>query len=79
MTSQARFVFSFDSAHDATLVARALSPEITHRIPKSNVVITVDKKTLTLVVESDEVHSLRAACNSYLRWVQTALSVSQVV
>jgi tRNA threonylcarbamoyladenosine modification (KEOPS) complex Pcc1 subunit len=39
----------------------------------------VNKKTLEVTIESDDVSSLRASCNSYLRWIQTALSVKQLV
>lgn len=79
MTNRARFLFHCNSSQDAALVAQSLSPEITHKIPKSNVSISVDQKTLSLIIESDEVSSLRAACNSYLRWIQTALSVKQLI
>jgi len=79
MTNRARFLFSFASENDARLVAGSLSPEITHKIPKSHIAITVEKKNLTLTIESGDVSSLRAACNSYLRWIQTALSVKQLV
>ena len=61
------------------MVAQSLSPEIRHKIPKSNVTFFVDKKTLEVTIESEDVSSLRAACNSYLRWIQTALSVKQLV
>ena len=77
--SRACFLFYFDTTQDATVVASALSPEITHKIPKSSVSMSVDDTTLTLTVESDEISSLRAACNSYLRWIQTALSVKNLV
>ncbi len=79
MKNRTCFLFHFDSSQDAALVAQSLSPEVTHKIPKSNVSISVDQKTLSLIIESDEVSSLRAACNSYLRWIQTALSVKQLV
>jgi len=79
MTNKATFLFSFPSLKDACIVAQSLSPEIQHRIPKSNVSFSVDKKELRVTIESENVSSLRAACNSYLRWIQTALSVKQLV
>jgi len=79
MTNKATFLFSFSSLKDACIVAQSLSPEIQHRIPKSNVSFSVDKKELRVTIESENVSSLRAACNSYLRWIQTALSVKQLV
>jgi tRNA threonylcarbamoyladenosine modification (KEOPS) complex Pcc1 subunit len=79
MTNRAVFLFSFSSEKDATVVAQSLSPEIQHKIPRSQVVFCVKKNVLEVVIESDEVSSLRAACNSYLRWIQTALAVKNLV
>ncbi len=79
MTFKAMFKFFFLSTSDATVIAQSLSPEIQHKIPKSTVIFTVDKKTFTLTIQSKDLSSLRAACNSYLRWIQTALSVKQLV
>mgnify|MGYP001587681634 CR=1 FL=1 len=79
MTNRARFLFHFTSSQEACVVAQSLSPEIQHKIPKSNVTFSVDKKTLEVIIESEDVRSLRAACNSYLRWIQTALSVKKLV
>jgi tRNA threonylcarbamoyladenosine modification (KEOPS) complex Pcc1 subunit len=79
MTNKARFLFHFPSSQDACVVAQSLSPEIQHKIPKATVTFSVDKKTLKVIIESEDVSSLRAACNSYLRWIQTALSVKHLV
>jgi tRNA threonylcarbamoyladenosine modification (KEOPS) complex Pcc1 subunit len=79
MIKKATFIFFFPSAKDACIVSQSLSPEIQHKIPKSNVTFFINKKTLEVNIESDDVSSLRAACNSYLRWIQTALSVKQLV
>lgn len=61
------------------MVTQSLLPEIKHKIPKSNITFVIEKKTLKVTIESDDISSLRAACNSYLRWIQTALSVKQLV
>jgi tRNA threonylcarbamoyladenosine modification (KEOPS) complex Pcc1 subunit len=79
MTNRASFIFSFPSFRDACVIAQSLSPEIQHKIPKSNVTFSIEKKILTMTIESEDVSSLRAACNSYLRWVQTALAVRRLV
>ena len=75
----ATFVFVFDSVDEARIVAESLSPEINHKIPKTNVAISLLENTLSLTIESQDVSSLRAACNSYLRWINTALNVKKVV
>jgi len=79
MTKKATFLFFFPSPNDASVIAQSLSPEIKHKIPKSNVTFSLDAKNLTMTIESEDISSLRAACNSYLRWIQTALSVKQLV
>jgi tRNA threonylcarbamoyladenosine modification (KEOPS) complex Pcc1 subunit len=79
MTKKATFLFFFPSTKDASVIAQSLSPEIKHKIPKSTVTFSVDMKKLTMIIESEDIGSLRAACNSYLRWIQTALSVKQLV
>jgi tRNA threonylcarbamoyladenosine modification (KEOPS) complex Pcc1 subunit len=79
MTNTARFIFHFPSKKSAGIVAAALSPEITHKIPKSLVSVSCSGPTLSLSICADDVSSLRAACNSYLRWIQTALAVEELV
>lgn len=79
MKKKATFIFNFGSFKDAEIVAESLSPEIKHKIPKANVEISLSKNALSLKIESDDVSTLRAACNSYLRWVNTAINVNQLV
>lgn len=79
MTKKATFLFSFPSSKDASVIAQSLSPEIKHKIPKSMVTFSINGKKLSMVIEAEDLSSLRAACNSYLRWIQTALSVKQLV
>ncbi len=73
----ASFIFNFDSEKEAEIVAESLAPEIKNKIPKTNVEIKLSKKSLYLIIESDDISSLRAACNSYLRWINTALNVKK--
>jgi len=79
MMKKATFLFFFSSSKDASVIVQSLSPEIKHKIPKSSITFSVDEKKLTMTIESEDISSLRAACNSYLRWIQTALSVKQLV
>ena len=75
----AKFVFVFDSIDEARIIAESLSPEISHKIPKTNVKTSLSGKTFSIAVESLDISSLRAACNSYLRWINTALNVKNIV
>ena len=76
---KALFVFVFDSDEEARVVAESLGPEIKHRIPKTNVDVSLSKKKFSLKIEAKDISSLRAACNSYLRWINTALTVRKTV
>ncbi len=79
MTAKACFSFHFPSQKKASIVMASLSPEITHKIPKSNVSVSQNGTVLDLSIEADDLSSLRAACNSYLRWIQTAQAVEELV
>ena len=79
MKKNASFVFYFDSSSEAVLVAASLSPELKQKIPKTNVELSCSDNTLSLNIESKDVSSLRAACNSYLRWIATAINVKKLV
>jgi tRNA threonylcarbamoyladenosine modification (KEOPS) complex Pcc1 subunit len=76
---KASFIFDFDSEEEARIVAESLTPEIKNEIPKTKVEVSLSKKRFTLEVEAKDVSSLRAACNSYLRWIKTALDVKKTV
>jgi len=73
------FVFDFDSVEEAKIIAESLDPEIKHKIPKTNIEVSLSKKKFILKIEANDVSSLRAACNSYLRWINTALNVKKTV
>ena len=75
----AKLCFNFDSEKEAYIVASSLSPEMKHNIPKTSVDLQLHKTTITLAIYADELSSLRAACNSYLRWINTALTVQSVI
>ena len=74
---KARFVFNFDSTEEARIIAESLDPEIKHKIPKTNVHVSLSDNTFSLEIEAKDISSLRAACNSYLRWINTALKVKK--
>ena len=75
----ARFVFNFDSEEEARIIAESLDPEIKHKIPKTNVEVSLSNKTFSIKIAAKDISSLRAACNSYLRWINTALNVKKTI
>ena len=75
----AKFIFNFDSDDEARIVAESLDPEIKHKIPKTKVNVSRSKNTFSIEIKADDLSSLRAACNSYLRWINTALNVKKTI
>jgi len=76
---KACFVFSFDTAKEASIIAEALDPEIKNKIPKTKVNVRLLDKQFFLNIEAKDTSSLRAASNSYLRWINTALNIKKTV
>ena len=75
----ASFIFNFDSNKEARIIAETLEPEIKHKIPKTDVEISLSENKICLKINAKDISSLRAASNSYLRWINTALSVKKTV
>ena len=75
----ASFIFNFDSVEEARIITKALDPEIKHKIPKTNIKFNLSDNVLTLEIEANDISSLRAACNSYLRWINTAINVKKTI
>ena len=42
-----RFVFDFDSTKEVKVIAESLQPEIKHKIPKTNVDVSISEKTFS--------------------------------
>ena len=75
----ASFIFNFDSKKEAKIIAETLKPEIKHKIPKTDVEISLSENKICLKIYAKDISSLRAATNSYLRWINTALNVKKTV
>ena len=57
----------------------ALSPEVGREIPRSQVRLTRDGEDIILDVEATDLGALRAALNSYLRWIEVSEEISSMV
>ena len=69
MTSRAEL--SLETSH-ARVVSGALTPELTERIPRTRVMVESDDRHVLVKIEADDHNSLRAALNSYIRWMSVA-------
>jgi len=73
------FVLDFENFDEVRVVHDAFIPEIKHKIPKTKIKVKLEGTVLKIDIEANDISSLRAACNSYLRWINTALSVKKTV
>ena len=59
-------------------IYRALKVEAGREIPRTKVDI-VSNENLEIIIDADDSHALRAALNSYLRWIELAYDVMEVI
>ncbi|MGD1061027.1 MAG: KEOPS complex subunit Pcc1 [Methanomassiliicoccales archaeon] len=64
------------SMPEAATVYGALSPEAGRDIPRTKVRASMEDGSLVLKVEATDLSALRAALNSYLRWIMVAEQVN---
>jgi KEOPS complex subunit Pcc1 len=53
----------------ANVIARSLAPETARTIPRTSVNINENKESVCIEIAADDTNALRAAVNSYLRWI----------
>ena len=63
----------------ASTIELALAPEAKEEMPRCDVHIDREAGDLILDFNADDTSSLRAALNSYLRWVEVAMSTSEEI
>lgn len=69
--------FSFELGEDRNIaVMAALEPEVSRELPRAQAKVWTEGKTLHLDIQAEDAISLRAAVNSYLRWVKVAADAS---
>ena len=76
---KAEFVFYFDTEKEAEIISKSLNPEIKNKIPKTKIEVELLENKFILIIKAKDTSTLRAASNSYLRWINTALNVKQTV
>ncbi|MDH7508219.1 MAG: KEOPS complex subunit Pcc1 [Methanomassiliicoccales archaeon] len=63
----------------ADVVYGAISPEIGREIPRTRVQSRFNRNELVLEIQATDLSALRAAINSYLRWMKLAEDVSTTI
>ncbi len=78
--TKAEIVIQLSSRRHAEAIYKALKPETKHSIgPRSKVEILLRGKTLEIFVFAKDLSALRAAVNSYLRWVSGSTDLIRTV
>lgn len=63
----------------AKCVKEVISVETTEKLSRSSVTISESNGWVQLVIKSDDTSSLRAAANSYIRWIDIAITTCRYV
>ena len=63
----------------AQVIVKSLSPEMRQHIPKTKIHLFSENEQIYLSISANDVSSLRASSNSYIRWIETAIRVHQLV
>jgi tRNA threonylcarbamoyladenosine modification (KEOPS) complex Pcc1 subunit len=80
MNAKADVRLQFSSEKQIKALIDALTPEIKKHIgTRSQVALTRDTQFLVLSVKAKDTAALRAALNTYLRWINSALNVLETV
>jgi len=78
--ARAEIAIELSSKRHAVAIYKALKPETKHSIgPRSKVAIRQRGKDLRITVSAKDLRALRAALNSYLRWVSGSADLIRVV
>lgn len=56
----------------ARIIESSLKPEVGREIPRTRFRIKAERDGLVMEVEADDLNVLRAALNSYCRWIDVA-------
>ena len=71
--------FRFNSKDEALNVYKAVLPEVKSKISEgTRVNLLLYGKTLRLTIDADNISKLRAAINSYGRWVNLSLDIWRI-
>ena len=70
-------VLRVDSS-DARTILAALQPETSRELPRTNVTLTGDEASVTLVIDATDVSAMRAALNSYLGCIRITEDINRI-
>jgi KEOPS complex subunit Pcc1 len=78
MKGRAEFFFQAGDPKSAENIYRALSPEMEDKIHRSNVDMVLCEDSIRLVLKGDDIVSLRAALNTWMRLLKIAFEMVDI-
>lgn len=73
------FSIELDNNHDAEIVYNSIKPEVTFaRNERSTSEIELNENTIIIRIFSNDVVSLRASINSYVRWIKLSTTILKI-
>ena len=60
-------------------LSRTLKPETEREIPRTEVGVDIQGDDLVISIAAEDVNALRAALNSYVRWLKLALDTEKTL
>ena len=80
MKAKATIRVPLQSERKLMALIKALTPEVSKQIgARSQVTVSIDQLFLVLKVEAEDTVALRSVLNAYLRWINSTLSVMEIV
>ena len=74
-----RAEFFFPASHEiAAALFGALSPETRADVPKTTGRVSLEAEGVRVEIDADDISSLRAGVNSWLRWVDAAQKAARI-
>lgn len=71
--------FTFEFGKNNAIILQSMLPETKRVISRTKVEIKEENKKLVMKIIANDTTSLRAAINSYLRWINCSLEVCNLV
>lgn len=76
---ETNFQIKFDTSQDAEIIYNSISPEIElENNNRSRTTITLNDNIICININSEDVVSLRASINSYVRWIKLSMEILKI-
>jgi len=66
------------SKKEVDIISGSLEPEMKKDIPQTQIEMKKTNNKIILKISADQTNILRAAINSYIRWIETAYKVGEI-